>query len=342
MHALQQSFESGDWGSYHGAAIPKLESALSTLHRDRWVQTCSSGTVAVELALRSFSIEPGDKVVIGGYDFPGNFAAIEAIQATPVLVDVDPVTWAVKPEMLARAFAEHAPRAAIVSHLHGGLAPMRDIMELAKRFHVDIVEDFCQCPGAVVDGQSVGTWGDVSVTSFGGSKLLTAGRGGAIFGADPIYAQRIRIHNDRGNLRYPLSELQAAVLLPQLDSLADRNLTRQRQVDRLFRGVGQIEGLDPVDVSTSAERSPAYYKLAFRCSDVGQWVGRLKAEGVAVDSGFRGFLRKVGRGRPACLASGDLEGTRLAVDQTMILHHPILLEDDRQIDKLIQCFLHCQ
>ncbi len=336
--ALVSAWESGSWGKYQGGLVSQLESKLAEMHDGRWVQCCSSGTVAVELALRALALKEGDRVLLAGYDFPGNFSAIEAVGAIPVLVDVVAHTWTVSAELVDRAIQEFSPKAAIVSHLHGGLAPMCDIISVADKHGVDIIEDFCQCPGAMVDSRSAGSWGRLSVTSFGGSKLLTAGRGGAVLGVEPLHAQRIRIYNDRGNQRFPLSEIQAAVLLPQLDVLADHNRNRQRHVKTLIAGIRDISSLRPVDTTCSTNRAPAYYKLAFQCdpsSAVQEWVAGLRSHGVAADRGFRGFARRLGR---RCLASGELRGTQLTSDSTMILHHPVLAGSNEQIERLTRAF----
>ncbi len=95
-----------------------------------------------------------------------------------MLVDIDPRSWCLAPERIAAAQSP-ATRAVIVSHLHGGLADMQQLTDVARRFNLGVVEDACQAPGATVQGRPAGTWGDVGVLSFGGSKLLTAGRGGA-------------------------------------------------------------------------------------------------------------------------------------------------------------------
>lgn len=332
--ALVAAYESGDWGRYQGQSIPKLQAELSATHDERWVQCCSSGTIAVELALRGLGVGVGDRVLLAAYDFPGNFASIEAVGAEPVLIDVRPETWTVDGALIADACTQFAPKAAIVSHLHGGLAPMSEIMSVAEKNTMLIVEDFCQCPGATVDSRRVGTWGHISVTSFGGSKLLSAGRGGAILGSDPVHLQRIRIYNDQGNERFPLSELQASVLLPQLFRLEEMNRHRQKQVEKLVTGVSDIVALRPVDTSSSSTRSPAYYKLAFQCADVRHWSTELRALGVAIDAGFRGFVRRKRR----CLAHGELSGAQTAADSTMILHHPILAADDEQVSRLVQAF----
>src|SRR5436853_127214 len=82
--------------------------------------------------------------------------------------------------------------------------------ELARGRNIRLIEDAAQMPGATVAGRPAGSWGDVGILSFGGSKLVTAGRGGAVLTSQPDIAQRIRLYTQRGNDAYPLSELQAA------------------------------------------------------------------------------------------------------------------------------------
>src|SRR5207248_10385195 len=102
-------------------------------------------------------------------------------------------------------------------------------------------EDAAQAPGSRVQGRMAGTWGDVGTLSFGGSKLLTAGRGGAILTRHADVAQRLRLTLQRGNQVCPLSVLQAAVLLPQLAKLADRNARRADAVGLLKQSLAAVE-----------------------------------------------------------------------------------------------------
>src|SRR5213595_365049 len=88
--ALERAYAQGDWGRYHGSQCAALTEELAAFHRVPHVMLCSSGTIAVELALRGLGVGPGDEVLLAGYDFAGNFRAVEACGARPVLVDVDP------------------------------------------------------------------------------------------------------------------------------------------------------------------------------------------------------------------------------------------------------------
>src|SRR5262249_13838403 len=155
--------------------------------------------------------------------------------------DVAPGNWNLDVTRLSEAISDRT-KAVIVSHLHGGLVPMREVMAVCAARGVVVVEDAAQCPGATVQGRPAGAWGDVGVVSFGGSKLLSAGRGGALLTRRADVAQRARLVLGRGNnLVAPLSELQAAVLLPQLGMLSARHERRAASVRRL----GELLALVP-------------------------------------------------------------------------------------------------
>jgi perosamine synthetase len=332
--ALERAYMKGDWGRYHGSECAALAEELATFHRVPHVTLCSSGTVAVELALRGIGIGPGDEVVLAGYDFAGNFRAVEACGARPVLVDVDPNNFNLDPSRLPLACGA-ATKAILVSHLHGGVVPMRAVTELARGFRLRIVEDACQCPGAIIEGRLAGTWGDVGVLSFGGSKLLTAGRGGAVLTADGQVHQRIKIFCERGNHAFPLSELQAAVLRPQLGKLAQRNRIRLQNAVRLAQQVERIPGLQPLR-NRVADTEPGYYKFGIVYSPkIGgtgtreRFLEAIQAEGVSIDAGFRGFA---GRGEGRCRSQGDLALSQRAANQMMVLHHPVLLQQPDAVD----------
>ncbi len=331
---MQQAYADGSWGRYHGPHSARLIAALAEMFGIEHVGLCCSGTFAVELALRGLKIGPGDEVILAGYDFPGNFRAIEAAGALPVLVDIDPHNWNLDPMRLAEGLSQKT-RAILVSHLHGGLAPMPEIMEFAVGHGLAVVEDICQAPGARVAGRVAGTWGDVGVLSFGGSKLLTAGRGGAIFTRHADVHQRAKIFCEQGNHAFPLSELQAAVLLPQAAKLAARNAQRTKAVERLWHSMHDLPGLRAL-VNATSDAEPAHYKVGMQYlpEEAGgqprdEFIRAVQAEGVALDAGFRGFTLRSSR---RCRAAGDLAESRRAATSGLVLHHPVLLEPLNVID----------
>jgi len=335
--AVKQSLDEGGWGLYHGPNSQLLTERLSAYHGVEFVELCCSGTFAIELALRALQIGPGDEVILAGYDFIGNFNDVVAVGARPVLIDLDPDNWNLNPELIGEAISPNT-RAILVSHLHGGVVPMKRVVEIAREYGLWVIEDACQMPGAMIEGRKAGTWGDAGVISFGGSKLLSAGRGGALLTSSPEIRQRAQVYCNRGNHAYPLSELQATVLLPQLERLDQRNQARSMSVSKLAESLKPISGLRLLDNRESSV-FPGYYKLGFQY-DSGEFDGlsremfvrAARAEGIEFNAGFRAFhlCRSSRRFRKA----GALAIATMADASMLVLHHPALLEGDEAIDQV--------
>jgi dTDP-4-amino-4,6-dideoxygalactose transaminase len=335
--ALEAAYRDGSWGKYHGHYVERLETALAEYQQLPFALTCASGTFAVELALRALRIGPGDEVILAAYDYPGNFLSVHAVGATPVLVDIDSSNWNLDPARLQTALSLRT-RAVIASHLHGGVVPLRALMTLAESHGVRVIEDAAQCPGAVIEGRRAGTWGDVAVLSFGGSKLLTAGRGGALLTRHADIHQRARLALNRGNVVSPLSELQAAVLLPQLAKLDVYNTRRRDNVHHLLKRLGRLPGLRPF-LNPGVGHAPAYYKLGFQFDAVEfglareRFLAAVRAEGVALDEGFRGL--HVGRSPKRFRQADPLTEATRAHSGAVVLHHPILLKEAAEVEQVV-------
>lgn len=340
QQALEAAYTDGSWGRYHGPHVESLESRLAAYHSVPFALTCCSGTFAVELALRALRVKAGDEVILAGYDFSGNFRSIESIGARPVLVDIDPLSSSLDATLVEQAIGPDTC-AIVVSHLHGGIAPMSSLREIADRRSLQIVEDACQTPGGQVEGRRAGTWGDVGVLSFGGSKLLTSGRGGAIVTAREDIFQRAKSYCEQGNNAFPLSELQAAVLVPQLEKLDARNMIRRENAAFLREKIGGLSGLTPIE-RTPSESAAGPFKLAWtfdeRACEVSRekFLAAMQAEGIAIDAGFRGFTK---RGSGRCRRVGDLAHSARAAESTILLHHPVLLESRATLERVAEAFL---
>jgi len=327
LAALEEAYRDGSWGKYQGAYVAMLEERLARYFDLQYAVTCCSGTFAVELALRALRIGPDDEVILAAYDYPGNFLNIHAVGATPVLVGVAAGNWNLDAGLLEAAVGP-ATRAVIVSHLHGGMVPMRQIMDVANAHDLRVIEDAAQVPGAAIDGRKAGSWGDAGVLSFGGSKLLSAGRGGALLTRHADVYQRARTFQFRGNILAPLSELQAAVLLPQLAKLDDRNRQRAENARQLCEALKNTPGLSPF-ANACGDAEPAYYKLGFRFDgDVfglsrGLFIDACRTEGIAFDAGFH--AAHVGRSPSRFRRVGELTQAERAHAGTVVLHHPVLL-----------------
>jgi dTDP-4-amino-4,6-dideoxygalactose transaminase len=323
--ALAAAVAAGAWGRYHGEHVAALEAELAAFHAVGHALTCASGTLAVEVALRALRVGPGDEVVLAAYDYESNFLTVHALGATPVLADVHPETWQLDPARLEAAITPRT-KAVVCSHLHGGLVPMREVTGLCRERGVGVVEDAAQAPGATVQGKPAGAWGDLGTLSFGGSKLLAAGRGGAVLTADPHLRQRAKAFLHRGLQQWAaLSELQAAALRPQLRKLPEMTAVRADRVRELVAHLA-VPGLVPFPAP--ADGDPAFYKLGFRYDPAAfglprdLFVKAMRAEGIAFDVGFHAL--HVGRSPSRFRAAGDLPNATAAHDRCVVLHHPVL------------------
>ncbi len=344
--ALNACVKDGSWGKYHGANCEALTEQLCEFHGVSESILCASGTAAVELALRGVRVGPGDEVILAAYDFKANFQNVLTIGATPVLIDIDPATWQLDVSQLEDAVSEKT-KAIIVSHLHGGYVPMQPVMELADRHGISVLEDACQATGAILDGRRAGATGHVGVLSFGGSKLMTSGRGGAVMTNRPEISQRIRLFTQRGNEAYPLSEMQAAVLRPQLDRLDERNVVRWNSVRQLSEKLEQLvsEEGDPIlrplvnACSFATEDRPAFFKVGLQF-DPQQTIElsragfsqAMRSENVALDSGFRSLHRIHSKRR--FRTAGELPNANVCDEHVLILHHPVLLKGDEATQQI--------
>jgi dTDP-4-amino-4,6-dideoxygalactose transaminase len=324
--ALAAAAADGSWGRYHGDHVPAFEAALAAFHGVPHALACASGTLAVEVALRALKVGPGDEVVLAGYEYESNFLTVHALGAKPVLADVAAPSWNLDPAALDAAVSP-LTKAVICSHLHGGLVPMQAVTEWARARGIGVVEDAAQAPGATVDGKPAGAWGDVGTLSFGGSKLLTAGRGGAVLVRDRAVFQRAKVWLHRGVQAWaPLSELHAAVLRPQLAALPADTVLRAERVRLLVRELAGVPGLVPFE--NRATGVSAYYKVGFRYAPGAfgltreVFVSALRAEGVAFDVGFTSL--HAGRSPSRFRAGGDLREATAAGLGCVVLHHPVL------------------
>lgn len=342
MEAVRQTLADGSWGKYRGPHCPRLEGRLAEEYGGREILLCGSGTAAVELALRGLKIGSGDEVVLAAYDFKANFQNVLIVGATPVLVDVSAENWNLDVASLDAAITA-ATKALIASHLHGGVVPMPAVMDLAQRRGIAVIEDACQAHGARVAGRPAGAWGDVGVLSFGGSKLITAGRGGAVITPHEDIAQRIRLYTQRGNEAYPLSELQAAVLLPQWEQLKQRHQQRRFAVAELAARLAPDCGIAlfrNAELGSGEETQPAYYKVGlqyhperYEGMSRDRFADAMRAEGIAVDAGFRGLHLTHSRRRFRSVGALPVAGD--ADRRVLTWHHPALLEGTSAVEEFL-------
>jgi dTDP-4-amino-4,6-dideoxygalactose transaminase len=248
----------------------------------------NSGTDALHLALRALEIGPGDEVITSTFSFIATAEAISILGAQPVFVDIDPRSYALDPRAVEAAITPRT-RAIIPVHLYGTPAPMHEIMRLAQRYSLAVVEDCAQSVGATIDGRKTGTFGAISAFSFFPSKNLGAcGDGGMVVTDDAGLAQRIRALRAHGGrkkyyheeigLNSRLDELQAAILRVKLPHLEQWTQGRRAVAGRYDAAFAAEPGLQ-IPFEEPGCRN-VYHQYTIRTARRDELQEALRAEGI--------------------------------------------------------------
>lgn len=250
-----------------GPAVEGFAEALAVYLGAKHIIPCANGTDALQIALMALDLQPGDEVITTPFTFVATAEVIALLRLKPVFVDVDPHTFMLVPEQVEAALTART-RCIIPVHLFGQAAPMEDLMQIAERHGVYVVEDNAQALGAdylFSDGRSakLGTLGTIGCTSFFPSKNLGAyGDGGAIFTQDDTLAERLRMivnhgmkrryYHDIIGVNSRLDALQAAILQVKLQHLDSFGESRRRAADYYDAALTDLDVLQtPVRASHS-------------------------------------------------------------------------------------------
>jgi aminotransferase EvaB len=227
-----------------GPECNRFEAQFADYCSARGCAGVANGTDALEIALRAAGVGAGSNVALAANAGYYGSAAVRAIGAVPVYVDVDAGTLTISPDRLAAVAARTQLHATIATHLYGTAAAIADIAQVCERAGIALVEDCAQAHGLRVGGRHVGTWGLFGCFSFYPTKNLGAlGDAGALISSDADALARARslrqygwsskYHNDWGGGRNSrLDELQAAVLLAKLPHLEQHNAARRQIATR--------------------------------------------------------------------------------------------------------------
>jgi dTDP-4-amino-4,6-dideoxygalactose transaminase len=219
-----------------------LEAELAARAGVRHGVGVGSGTDALRLALTAVGVKPGDEVITPAFSFVASASTIVMAGATPVFVDIEPVTYGLDPEPLEGALTSRT-RAIVAVHLYGHPARIDRIADIARRHGVALIEDAAQAIGAAWDGRPIGGWGDAACLSFYPTKNLGAcGDAGLLLtDRDDLaeHLRRLRHHGDRGRYHHEelgycsrLDEVQAAMLRVKLRRLDGWTEARRRLAAR--------------------------------------------------------------------------------------------------------------
>lgn len=297
----------------------------------------SSGTSALELALRALGIGPGDEVVLPTNSFIATAEAVTAIGATPVLVDVDAETALLTAEIVEAALTERT-RCVIPVHLYGRTVEMEPLLALCRARGLRLVEDACQAHGARYAGQRVGTFGDAGCFSFYPTKNLGGwGDGGAVVTADPELATRIRLmrshgegsrhHHEMAAGTHRLHSLQAAILAVKLTRLDEWNQNRRRAAAALTEALAD-SGLT-LPAPAAAESDHVFHLFVVRTPERDALRDHLGRHGVASAIHYPTPIHLQPAYANAAPGPGDLpDSERLAAESCSLPIFPSLTDEE--------------
>jgi len=241
--------------------------------------TTSSCTGALHLGLLALGIGPGDEVIVPEITWVATASAVAYVGATPVFCDIDDGSWCMNISS-AESLITSKTKAIFPVHLYGHPANMLEVMKLAEKYNLKVIEDAAPSIGAEIGGQKTGSFGDVACFSFQGAKILVTGEGGMLVTNNESVFDRVKSLGDHGRdpnqpyasvevgYKYKMSNLQAALGLAQLERVEEL-VDRKREINSVYRNLlsgnsnikitSELEGCKSIHWMTSIELLGASY-----------------------------------------------------------------------------------
>lgn len=245
---IHEAFDA-NWVAPLGPNVNSFEEDLGRyLGGEANVAALSSGTAALHLALVILGVKTGDEVICQSFTFSASANPITYVGAQPIFVDSEPETWNMCPKALEEAITAKMaegkkPKAIIVVHLYGMPAKMTELLEVANRYEIPLLEDAAEALGSKYKGQACGTFGEMSVLSFNGNKIITTSGGGAlacktkeqkdkaVFLATQARDQAPHYQHSEIGYNYRMSNICAGIGRGQMEVLNQRVAARRRNHD---------------------------------------------------------------------------------------------------------------
>jgi len=232
------------WLSSEGVYVEQFERRFASIvSRNHGIAVCN-GTAALEAAVAALDLEPGSEIIVPTFTIISCAAAILRRGCVPVLVDCDPATWNMNPQLVEARITPRT-RAIMIVHLYGLPTDMSPIFAIARQYGLSVIEDASEMIGQTYAGEPCGSFGDVSTFSFYANKVITTGEGGMVVANDERLARRCRelrnlcfsagrrfVHEELG-YNFRMTNLQAALGLAQLERM-DEAVRRKRETGRHY------------------------------------------------------------------------------------------------------------
>ncbi len=250
-----------NWVAPLGPNVDGFENDLASfVGNNVHVAALSTGTAAIHLGLIMLGVQPGDEVICQSFTFCGSSNPIAYLNAIPVFVDSEPDTWNMSPEHLEAAINDRIangkkPKAIIPVHLYGMPSKMQEIMAIANRYEIPVLEDAAEALGSHINGQMCGSFGQLACLSFNGNKIITTSGGGALVAQNPEFAAKARFlstqardnaphyqHSQIG-YNYRMSNICAGIGRGQMEVLPVRILQRRAVYEQYVQKLSGVPGI---------------------------------------------------------------------------------------------------
>ena len=287
-NALLETLRSGAWNRRE--KVDEVGEKFAAFQDAKYGIPLANGTVALQCALKAAGITAGDEVIVPALTFVATGTSVVCVNAVPVIVDIDPLTYNIAPDAIEKAITPRT-RAIIPVHNGGYPADMDAIMEIAERRNLKVIEDCAHAHGSQWRGKGLGSIGHLGAFSFQMGKTLTCGEGGMVLTNDETLAENA---GRFAQLNMRMTNFQATLLLNQLERFEEQIETRERNIAYLSKGMEAIDGLHPIPRDARVTRWCFYYwDFRFVSEEFGgvsrdRFLEALRAEGVSCGVGAHG------------------------------------------------------
>ena len=350
MKFIQEAFDT-NWVVPLGPNVNGFEKDLeSFMGQQKRIVALSSGTAAVHLALIACGVKAGDEVIVQTFTFCASSHPITYLGAKPVFVDSESDTWNMSPELLEEAIKDRIaktgrkPKAIVPVYLYGMPAKIDEILSVAERYDIPVVEDAAEGFGSRYDRQMVGTFGRYGVLSFNGNKMITTSGGGALICPDGESYNRVMYFATQARESYPyyqhteigynyrMSNICAGIGRGQM-TVIDEHIRHHQHIAQLYReAFKEVEGIDFHDNPDGRTDSNFWLNTITIAPDL-KVKGQENAYKTIVKGavgGAAGVVHQASTAHTDCEPNANVEAMRLYLDRAGIESRPLWKPMHRQ------------
>ncbi|MBQ9674342.1 MAG: aminotransferase class I/II-fold pyridoxal phosphate-dependent enzyme [Bacteroidaceae bacterium] len=308
------------------------------------VVALSSGTAAVHLGLLAAGVGPGDEVLVQSFTFCASTHPITYLGATPILIDSEPDTWNIDPDLMEEAIKDRIaktgkkPKAIVPVALYGMPYKADRIMEIANKYDIPVVEDAAEGFGSKYNGQVLGTFGKYGVLSFNGNKMITTSGGGALITANDdewreimMYATQYResypyYQHEKIGYNYRMSNICAGIGRGQM-TIVDEHLKHHKYVQWLYEELlDNVEGITVHSQPDTGEYDSNYWLCTITLDPELKIKGQENAYKTMVTGavgGAAGVIHMAKSATTDCQPNDNVEALRVLMDKANIEARPV-------------------